>query len=222
MTLRGTRMPMDSQTPTQILLQNNSDMYESSKDRIIRVMSIKPNFQTWDILTKDNEYYNKILEMMDESFSHNGYASSYLSKDLGIKDILSLTMWWYDDVITKIRKNNMESIAKRLEYLCSLKTDSQKEEATDRESLNLFANFVMDNSKLSNPQITISPDGFVNAEWFIQDYCDLSIEFLPSGTIKFSVLFQPLDLSPKFINGVQDMAEGMQTLKPFMSKLIHT
>ena len=142
-----------------------------------------------------------------------------LSSDTSLQKILA-NITSEHDVINAIRSCGLSQVADRLNYLCNLPVDEQHEAPIQIESLYLFAHFVMERLWLPYPQITVSPDGYINTEWTIEKHGDLAMEFMPSGVIRFSILYRSLNATPKFINGVQDVDEVIRIIKPFIDQLI--
>ena len=213
-------MTMDVQSKTMMLIQRGSNkvydiLEDNTKSRLLYVERCDqlPNTVVEDTLSLDiplNDWHSSIYQEKHEFWT--------LSSDIHPKNMLNLIMEL--DVVTKIRAHGLNSIADRLNYLYKLPIDSQHEKCIDLKSLSLFAHFVIDRPQLPHPQITISPDGFINAEWSIEEYGDLSMEFLPLGTVRFSILFQSLNTSPRFINGTLDIDKAIRNVEPFMDKLM--
>ncbi len=213
-------MTPHAQSNKQLIQGVSGNVYQISEDmRESKFMWRIPNDQVANTLAKDDADMNMALNIPPSTIHREEHAFWQLLPETWRMDILHLIMSEHD-VITKIRDCGLNLIAERLDYLRKLPIDSQYEKSIDLESLSNFAHFVMDNPKLPRPQITVSPDGFINAEWFIEEYGDLSVEFLSSGDIMFSILIQSSDASPKFTNGVQDMNEVMRIVKPFMDVLM--
>ena len=91
----------------------------------------------------------------------------------------------HDDIISGVNMLGCDSIADRLVYLYGLPVDGPDEKPIVFGSLQTFALFVVEYTEILHPQISISPDGFVNAQWDIAGGNIIAMEFLPSNDIRF-------------------------------------
>ena len=186
---------------------------------------LEPNRTSKLLCDAINDYEDAISQILpsDTQIRYSPSCSnerklSTLSSDTPLQEILS-NITSERDVIDVIQSCGLKQIADRLDYLCSLPVDEQHEAPIQIESLYLFAHFVMERLWLPYPQITVSPDGYINTEWTIKKYGDLAIEFMPSDVIRFSILYRSLNVTPKFVNGIQDVDEVVRIIKPFIDQL---
>ena len=204
------------QSETMLILSDSNLVYQV----------LEPNRTSKLIYDVINDCANAMSQILSSdmqirysSSRRNERKLSTLSSDTPLQKILS-NITSEHAVIDAIQSCGLKQVADRLDYLCSLPVDEQHEAPIQIESLYLFAHFVMERLWLPYPQVTVSPDGYINTEWTIEKYGDLAIEFMPSGVIRFSILYRSLNATPKFVNGVQDVDEVIRIIKPFIDQLM--
>ena len=116
-----------------------------------------------------------------------------------------------EDVIALIRRFGLESTANRLTYLDGLAEDDPEEEHFVLESLRRFAVFVLDRH-LPPPKIGISPGGLVHAVWWVPDGV-LSMDFLPSGKVRFAAVLRDGEWSTRGVLPPYRMMEKIGLFK---------
>lgn len=116
-----------------------------------------------------------------------------------------------EDVIALIRRFGLESTANRLTYLDGLAEDDPEEEHFVLESLRRFAVFVLDRH-LPSPKIGISPGGLVHAVWWVPDGV-LSMDFLPSGKVRFAAVLRDGEWSTRGVLPPYRMMEKIGLFK---------
>ena len=116
-----------------------------------------------------------------------------------------------EDVIALIRRFGLESTANRLTYLDGLAEDDSEEEHFVLESLRRFAVFVLDRH-LPSPKIGISPGGLVHAVWWVPDGV-LSMDFLPSGKVRFAAVLRDGEWSTRGVLPPYRMMEKIGLFK---------
>ena len=99
------------------------------------------------------------------------------------------------EIIALLRIFGLDSTADRLARLDALAEDDPQEEAIVLESLRRFAIFAL-GGRLPGPSIGVSSEGLVHAAWWADDGI-LSMDFLPSGHIRFSAILQDVRWSAK-------------------------
>ena len=90
-----------------------------------------------------------------------------------------------DDIILVIKCFGRTPIANRLHYLYDLPTDEPNQKPMNLESLKGFALFIMNNTHLPYPDITLNPDGCITVEWYAVDHSTLILEFLSSELVEY-------------------------------------
>ena len=91
-------------------------------------------------------------------------------------------------IIAEIGFSGLKSVAERLSELDAPDEDDPEDMPMGVESLHWFAKFVME-KHLPPPKIGLKPDGLVQAAWFVRDGI-LSMDFLPTGDIRYAAILQ--------------------------------
>ena len=122
-----------------------------------------------------------------------------------------------------LRLNGLGAIADRLNYLHGLAVDDPDEQAIEVESMRELALFLMSERRLPDPQIGISPAGFVQAEWQVGEKGILAMEFLPcDGLIRFAAISAPAQRGVQRISvhGTLPKDHALSAVKVFTSRLM--
>ena len=124
-------------------------------------------------------------------------------------------------IIEELRKSGLSAVADRLSWLRQLAADDPDERPMDADSLRRLAAFLVSERRLPHPQIGVSPDGLVQAEWRLPGTAGdaegggiLALEFLRSGLIQFAGLSAGLRVS-----GTLSKAKVLQAVQPFIALL---
>ena len=129
-----------------------------------------------------------------------------------------------EEIAALLNLYDLGSISDRLTYLHKLPADDPDEKPIDLESVRRFAFFIiMNRHRLFEPQISISPDGFVGAEWWMADRGILSVEFLPSEDVKFATIFWQArhDDAQRCINGKLPPDEMLDVIWPHIGQWMY-
>lgn len=113
-------------------------------------------------------------------------------------------------IITKIEFFGLRSVAERLSDLDAPDEDDPEGTPMEVKSLRWFAEFVM-GKRLPPPKIGLKPDGLVQAAWFVRDGI-LSMDFLPSGDIRYAAILQNMKWSA---SGISPPDRIMKEIEPF-------
>lgn len=90
-------------------------------------------------------------------------------------------------------------IAERLSYLDNLPIDDPLDKPLMLKSLEGFATFVLSRESMPKTRLSVSPNGFLNAEWDVGED-RLAMEFLDENSIRFAVILYS-ELPRQHING---------------------
>ena len=90
-------------------------------------------------------------------------------------------------------------IAERLSYLDNLPIDDPLDKPLMLKSLEGFATFVLSRESMPKTRLSVSPNGFLNAEWDVNED-SLAMEFLDENSIRFAVILYS-ELPRQHING---------------------
>ena len=135
-------------------------------------------------------------------YKHVTVSASHTAADLVAAMLARLS--WKDtidnadskaEIITLVRISGLNSTADRLAYLDMLARDDPEEETIELESLRRFAVFAL-GRHLPGPKIGVSSEGLIHTAWWV-DNGILSMDFLPSGEIRFSAILQDVQWSAK-------------------------
>ena len=124
------------------------------------------------------------------------------------------------EIIAELRLVGLDSAADRLSYLESLAGDDPDEPSILLESLRHLAHFLVSARRLGNPQIGVSPDGLVGAQWRAENDAVVAMEFLTNGLIRFAAISAPAkcDVERQRVSGVLGKRETLQAVQPFMPR----
>ena len=125
----------------------------------------------------------------------------------------------YEEVFSILDLVGHRGISERLRDLYAITLDQDPEDpAMDFQSLRELALFfVRDDILLPDPEIGISPDGFLQVEWSSSKASAL-IKFLPDGSVRFAGISSPLGSNEKrqAIQGSGSKELALQSATPFI------
>ena len=121
----------------------------------------------------------------------------------------------HKEIISELRLIGLDSAADRLSYLESL-TD---EPSILLESLQYLALFLISERHCGIPQIGVSPDGLVGAQWYAENGSVVAMEFLADGLVRFAAISAPAqdEGERQRVSGVIGKQETLQAVRPFIS-----
>ena len=125
-------------------------------------------------------------------------------------------------IIASLRQAGLDMVADRLGYLQSLVEDDPDEPPIALESLRQMALFLVSERQLGDPQIGVSPDGLMGAQWRTDDDDLVAMEFLADGLIRFAAISASSgsDLERQRVSGILGKSETLQALGSFTSRLV--
>jgi hypothetical protein len=97
-----------------------------------------------------------------------------------------------DSVISALRRLGLESVAERIAELSRFHEIDPNEPELDVGSLKQMAAAVVQNPRLRAPQLTLSEEGFVHAEWKTIGNGTVAMTFRPEGRIEFAAISEPV------------------------------
>lgn len=133
-----------------------------------------------------------------------------------------------DSLLVILRKNDLAAVAERLSYLRRLAIDDPDEVPMNVDSLQDHVMFLLSERWLPHPQISVNPDGLVQAEWRLpgeagdsDDFGTLALEFRGDGLIGFAAIsaVSPTDGNRLRVSGAEPKAEMLQAVRPFTASL---
>lgn len=129
-----------------------------------------------------------------------------------------------EKIIDVLRFSKSKVLADRLVYLQKLTEAESEEKPMEIESLRMSALFIMENSQMPNPQITVSDDGLVYLRWPLENKGVLGMLFLPSTLVRFTAILHHQD--PKLqrwsVSGVLQPNDMMRAIEPFIEQLMQS
>ena len=129
----------------------------------------------------------------------------------------------HEEIIAGLRLVGLDEAANRLSYLESLADDDPDEPSMLMESLRHLALFLVSERRLGNPQIGVSPDGLLGAQWCAENDDVVAMEFLADGLIHFAAISAPAkcDVERQRVSGVLGKRDTLQAVEPFMSGAVY-
>ena len=123
----------------------------------------------------------------------------------------------HEEISAVLGLNGFEAAADRLSQLRSLVAEDSDEPRLEIESVRALASFLMSERQLPDPQIGVSPDGFIQIEWRVPTNGILAMEFLPSNLIRFAAISAPTQsgVARMSVHGTLPKDEALATVQPF-------
>ena len=123
----------------------------------------------------------------------------------------------HEEIIDGLRLFELDAIADRLLYLQQLVEDDPDEPSIEIESLRVLAHFLMSERQLPEPQIGVTPDGFIQIEWPVATNGILAMEFLISGLIRFAAISSRGEpgIDRLRVRGTMPMDATLKAVSPF-------
>lgn len=124
-------------------------------------------------------------------------------------------------IIAVVEFAGRSGVADRLVYLRALDADDPGEPPMDLESLRAFAEFLLRELGLPDPEVGVNPAGLVQVEWDLPAGGLVAMEFLRGGMIRFAAAAGPLELGPARprVSGTLPTDEALAELAPLISLL---
>ena len=128
----------------------------------------------------------------------------------------------FKQVVALLRSFGRGEIADRVIQLKALVDDDAEQPSIDTDSLRAVAKFLLSERHLPDPEIGISPDGLVQAEWYIGTSGIVALEFLPAQLIRFAAIAfskLPGDVERLRVNGILAKEDALKAVDPFISQV---
>ena len=121
------------------------------------------------------------------------------------------------EIVAVLRLTGQDRLASRIEYLHGLVDDDPDEPPIVFSSLRELALFLVSERRFGEPEIGLSPDGFLQAEWSVKNGGVLVMNFLPDGIIQFAAVAKSVigDDRSRRVNGMLPKDEALSTVRPF-------
>ena len=113
----------------------------------------------------------------------------------------------------------LRAIADRLDYLHDISGDDPDEPSMVLASLRQLALFFVSEQPHGEPEIGISPDGHLQAEWRVGDGGFLAMKFLSDGLIQFAAISGPAGGRQRFrVSGTMPKDGALDTVRAFIRR----
>lgn len=113
----------------------------------------------------------------------------------------------------------LRAIADRLEYLHQISGDDPDEPSMVLASLRQLALFFVSEPPRDEPEIGISPDGHLQAEWRVGDGGFLAMKFLSDGLIQFAAISGPASGQRPFrVSGTMPKDGALDAVRAFLRR----
>ncbi len=121
------------------------------------------------------------------------------------------------EIVAVLRLAGQHRLADRVEHLHVLVEDDPDEPSIVFPSLRELALFVVSERGFGEPEIGVSPDGFLQAEWPVKNGGVLVMNFLPDGFIQFAAVAKSVigDDRCRRVNGTLPKNEALSAVTPF-------
>ena len=129
----------------------------------------------------------------------------------------------HDEIIDVLPLMGLRAIADRLDYLVEISDDDPDEPGMVLGSLRSLALFFVSEPLFvseqphGGPEIGISPDGILLAEWRVRDGGILAMRFLPEGLIQFAAVSRPSgSQQPLRVHGTLPKDRALAAVRAFI------
>ena len=113
------------------------------------------------------------------------------------------------------------SVADRIEELLAIADEDQDEPHMSIESLRNFGRLLITERELTEPNIGVTPNGFVQAQWSTPSNGVVAMEFLVSGLVRFAAISAAAKrgVKRKAVRGTLEHKEMLHAVRPFSEHL---
>ena len=113
----------------------------------------------------------------------------------------------------------LRTIATRLDYLFEISQEDPDEPTMALASLRELALFFASEPQRDEPEIGLSPDGHLQAEWRVGDGGILAMKFLRDGLIQFAAISRPTGGTQPFrVNGTLPKDGALDAVRAFIRR----
>lgn len=125
----------------------------------------------------------------------------------------------HDEIIEVLPLLELHAIATRLDYLLVCSQEDPDEPTMALASLRELALFFASEPERVEPEIGLSPDGHLQAEWRVGEDGILAMKFLRDGLIQFAALSAPTGGTQPFrVNGTLPKDGALEAVRTFTSR----
>jgi hypothetical protein len=125
----------------------------------------------------------------------------------------------HDEIIKVLPLLELHAVAARLDYLLACSQEDPDEPTMALASLRELALFFASEPERDEPEIGLSPDGHLQAEWRVGESGILAMKFLHDGLIQFAALSGPTGGAQPFrVNGTLPKDGALEAVRTFTSR----
>ena len=127
----------------------------------------------------------------------------------------------YKEIVAELYHSGLDSAAERIVYLRGLKEEDPEEPEMSLESLRQMTLFLCEEEAMGIPQLGLTWDGLLEAEWRLVEGGILAMDFLPSGLIRFAAISSPADSEGEIerVSGTLVKDGVMGAIAPFIKRI---
>lgn len=125
----------------------------------------------------------------------------------------------HNEIIEVLPLLELRTIATRLNYLLECSQEDPDEPTMALTSLRELALFFASEPQRDEPEIGLSPDGHLQAEWRVGDGGILAMKFLRDGLIQFAAISRPTGGRQPFrVNGTLPKDRALDAVRAFIRR----
>ena len=113
------------------------------------------------------------------------------------------------------------TVAARIGELLTIAAEDRDEPRMSIESLRNLGRLLISEEKLTEPNVGVSPNGLLQAQWSTPENGLVAMEFLVSGLVRFSAISAPAKrgVKRKAVRGTLEHKEMLTAVQPFSERL---
>ena len=113
-------------------------------------------------------------------------------------------------------------VADRIEELLAIAEEDQDEPHMSIDSLRNLGRLLIAEQELTEPDIGVTPNGLVQAQWSTPGNGVVAMEFLVSGLVRFAAISAPAKrgVKRKAVRGALEHKEMLHAIQPFSKQLL--
>ena len=127
----------------------------------------------------------------------------------------------HDEMVLLLRWFGKPIVADRIEELLAIGEEEQDEPHISIESLRNFVRLLMAEGKLIEPNIGVTPNGLLQAQWSTSGNGVVAAEFLASGLVQVTAISAPAkrDVKRQVVRGTLEHREMLDAVQAFSQEL---
>ena len=150
---------------------------ESRFDSFFDVGYVNRNFLDWSI-------YDRLIEHVADAQTHAILTAFY--ENFAPPNIPETAT--RDEIIETLRSRDLNVVADQVVELSGFHEADPGDPDVNVRSLREMTLALVEHENLRSPELTLSEDGFLHAEWPLPDHGRIAATFLPTGRVKFGAI----------------------------------